>query len=153
MKRWICYVAALALLGVSPFHRLDISRLAPVETVWLGQQGGLVCIETDQGYFGSGEDVASALENLNATASAIVFLETADYVILESGMERCLIQAERIFRPSCMLCIADQMPDLKAATDFLQIHEPAVTLRQWNVQQCSLPRLIATDGRFAWQDG
>lgn len=148
MKRWIMYIVLLGMLGVS--DGMDISKLSPVETVWIAEQNGQILIQTDSGDFGVGDGLVSALENLNATASGVVFLETADYLIIEKGSEAQLVQAASVFRPSCMLCVAGKMPDLEAVTTFLRIHEPTVTLRQWNREQNPLPQLEEQDGRFQW---
>lgn len=146
MKRWIVYLAVLAMLGVA--DGMDISDLCPVETVWVARENGQIHIRTDAGDLGVGEDLRSAVENLNATAAGIAFLETADYLIIETGAEEILLQAGPVLRPSCMLCVAEKMPDLEAATAYLRIHEPVVTLRQWSKEQAPLPQLQEQDGRF-----
>ena len=153
MKRWILYGAALALLGISPFRGMDIGKLSPVETVWLAHQNGQVLIQTDAGDIGRGATVQEALANLQDSAAGIVFLETADYLIVQTGAQMLLSQEGDVFRPSCMVCLAERMPDLEQATEFLRTHEPGTTFRQWKAERSSLPLLQEKDGRFAWHDG
>lgn len=150
MKRWIIYAAALAMLGISPLQGMDIGQLSPVETVWLTEQDGQVYIQTDGGDFGRGTDVPEALEQMNDSASRIIFLETADYLIIEEGKEELLEQVFKVLRPTCMICKAEQMPDLRAATSYLRVHEPELTLRQWRIERSTLPQLQERDGRFVW---
>ena len=152
MRRWIICAAAAVLLMISPVRGMDISQLSPVQTVWVAVENGQVYLQTDGGEWGSGTDIASALENLNETAAGVVFLETADYLILQKGEEALLEQAPTIFRPSCMVCVADEMPDLEQATAFLRLHEPSITLRQWSVEGNLLQQLTGSDGRFAWDE-
>lgn len=153
MKRWLLYGAAIALLGLSPLQGVDLGKLIPVETVWLSEQNGQVYILTDAGDEGVGTDVQTALNNLQDTASGIVFLETADYVIVETGGEELLEQLHSVLRPSSMICTADKQPELEEATEFLGAHEPHLTLRQWRVERSALPQLQGEKGRFHWDDG
>lgn len=153
MKQWFLYAVALALVIWSPFGKMDIGRLSPVETVWMEQRGESVYLYTDAGEIGYGESVQEVLQNLKSGSPGIAFLETADYLILKAGNENLLEQLSEALRPSCMICTASQMPDLQNATAFLSAHEPNLTLRQWQVERCALPYLTEQEGRFAWRDG
>lgn len=150
MKRWIFYITTVALLAVTPFRGTDIGELAPVEVVWLTEKNGQVYLETDTGDMGWGADVRSALEDMKAAAPGSVFLETADYLIVEQGREVLLEQVYDVLRPSCMVCAAEKMPDMEAAASYLTAHEPQTTLRQRQVEQRSLSMLREQEGRFEW---
>ena len=150
MKRWLVYLAVLVLCGTSANRGTDIGELAPVEVVWLTEKAGQVYLETDTGDIGRGEDVPSALCNMKATASGNILLETADYLIVEQGRADLLAQVYDLLRPSCKVCVARSMPDLEKVAEFSTAHEPEVTLRQYQVEQCTLPVLGEQEGRFAW---
>ena len=150
MRRWIVYIAVVILFAVTPFRGTDIAKLAPVEVVWLTEKGGQVYLETDTGDMGRGADVRSALENMKAAAPGSVFLETADYLIVQQGREVLLVQTYDVLRPSCMVCTAEKMPDMEAAAAFLAAHEPQTTLRQWQVEGRRLSMLKEQEGRFEW---
>ena len=150
MKRWLVYLAVLVLCGTSANRGTDIGELAPVEVVWLTENAGQVCLKTDTGDIGRGEDVPSALCNMKATASGNILLETADYLIVELGKEDLLSQVYDLLRPSCKVCVARSMPDLEKVAVFFTAHEPEVTLRQYQVEQSILPVLGEQEGRFAW---
>ncbi len=155
MKRWILYAvvfAAVSAMGALPFHGTDIGELAPVETVWLSEKNGQVLLNTDTGDFGRGEDARSALEDMKSAAPGTVFLETADYLVVQSGQEHLLSQMYEILRPSCMVCRAEKMPDLEVATAFLSVHEPEVTLRRWRNDRENLPVLTEESGRYVWRE-
>ena len=152
MRRWIVYAAVLAVLAISPLQGMDIGTLSPARTVWLAEHNGQIYMQTDAGDFGVGADVQGALDDLNASASCQVFLETADYLIIEKGREVLLTQAVAVFRPACRICTADKMPDMESATDFLRVHKPVTTLRQWRVEKNQLQLLQEQNGRFCWDE-
>lgn len=148
MKRWLAYIAVLVLCGTSANRGTDIGELAPVEAVWLTEKAGQVYLETDTGDMGRGDDVQGALRDMKAAAPGNIFLETADYLIVEEGREDLLVQLVDILRPSCKVCVMQSMPDLEKATIYLNVHEPQVTLRQYQVAKCALPMLREQEGRF-----
>ena len=150
MKRWLAYLAVLVLCGISANRSTDIGELAPVEVVWLTEKAGQVYLETDTGDMGRGANVQGALSDMKAAAPGTIFLETADYLIVEWGREDVLVQVFDILRPSCKVCMAQSMPDLEKAVPFLNAHEPQVTLHQYKVEKCTLPMLEEQEGRFEW---
>lgn len=150
MKRWIVYIAVVILFATTPFRGTDIAKLAPVEVVWLTEKGGQVYLETDTGDTGRGANVREALEDMKAAAPGSIFLETADYLIVEQGREVLLEQTYDVLRPSCMVCTAEKMPDMEAVAAFLAAHEPQTTLRQWQVESQRLSVLKEQEGRFEW---
>ena len=152
MKRWLAYTAALILLAVFPLQGTDVGKLAPVEAVWLTEQNGQIYLQTDTGDVGRGEDVRSALQNMKATAYGTIFLDTADYLIVQEGKETLLQQVYDVLRPSCMVCSAAKIPDLERAVEFLAAHEPEITLRAYRVTQNSIPKLTEQEGRYKWFD-
>ncbi len=155
MKRWLLYliiIAVISFLGISPFQRTDIAQLAPVEVVWLSSEKGRLCLQTDTQDVGYGTDVQSALENMMQTTAGTIFLETADYLIIEQGQEQFLEQIYSVLRPSCMVCVAAQMPKLDAAAEFLRVHEPEVTLRQLRNEEGTIKHLVEKEGRFSWRE-
>lgn len=155
MKRWALYGATILgaiLLSASPFRGTDIAQLAPVEVVWLAEDDDQVFLMTDTGDWGRGKDVREALSALKASSPGTVFLDTADYLIVETNAEEFLNQVADILRPSCMLCRAGSMPDLQEAAAFLIAHESGVTLRQWQEERMKLPLLKEEERRLSWDE-
>lgn len=153
MKRRIGFViifAAISLLASTAFHGTDIAKLAPVETIWLSEREDEICLETDSGDMGRGESLAAALEDMKKTVPGTIFLDTADYLIVEAGKEHLIGQISSLLRPSCMICKAEEKPDMEAVTKFLSAHEPELTLRKHQVEQCVIPMLEQRNGRFFW---
>ena len=151
MKRWPLYLFALGVLGfleILPFQGTDVARLEPIEAVWLTSIDDTVYLETDTGDVGIGEDISEALEDMKNKAFGAVFIETADYLIIEQGKEELLSQAFPVFRPSCMVCVSAKKPDLMDCAEFLTVHESTATLRQLRAEKKELPELKQLQGRF-----
>lgn len=150
MKRWLVYLAVLVLCVTFSNRGTDIGELAPVEVVWLTEKDGQVHMETDTGDMGKGKDVQGALHDMKAAARGTIFLETADYLIVEQGRDDLLTQVYDVLRPSCKVCVARTMPDMEQIAPFLTAHEPQATLRQYQVEKRVLPILREQEGRFEW---
>jgi hypothetical protein len=142
--------AGIALLASTAFRGTDIARLAPVEVIWLSEREGEIFLETDTGDMGRGQSVQGALEDMIKTVPGTIFLDTADYLMVKEGNEHLIGQMFSLLRPSCMICKAEEKPDVKAAAKFLSAHEPDLTLRRYQVEQCEIPVLRERDGRFFW---
>lgn len=155
MKRWVLYIivyALAALLGGNLFQGTDVAKLSPVEAVWVSAKAGQVQIETDMGDVGVGSNAKQALENMKATAQGQVFLETADYLIVERGNEGLISQLQEILRPTCGVCVAAEKPDLQQAAEFLNAHEPDVTMKKLKSREVILPILENKGGRLELVD-
>lgn len=130
MKKRACLIAALAALLVLPrlpHPARDVSRLLPVQTVYLYIEEGLLRIETDTGDSGSGADLTEAAESLRSNASGEIFLDTAEFLILHPDVP----VTEEFYahlRPGCRIVYTTERPDLAEATQYLAVHKPAKTL-------------------------
>jgi len=151
LKKWIVYVLALAAIPVLSFGGLggeDVGKLSPVQAVMVNTEKDGLRILTDGGQGGWGKDVTSAMEDLNATSSARVFLDTADYLLLEPGTEIWLPKLQQYLRPSCSVCYVSVTVDPAEAATYLQLHQPKLTLTQYEAGQRGLPTLIYNEGRM-----
>ena len=149
MKRWWIYIIlymAVGILDLPAFQDTDIAMLSPVQVVWAEITQGSVCLVTDGDDVGTGATVIEALEDMKATAAGTVFLDTADYLIVKGGSEELLEQVAGVLRPSCKVCVADAMPKLKAAAEYLSVHEPSVKLKDYKEKR--LPFLLERAGRL-----
>ena len=85
--RAIAYIMILTLMLMAPVTRLDISKLEPVEAVAVTIEEGNVRLETDTGSVGRGKTVSQALEDLKTNATLIIYLDTAQYLLVGDGTE------------------------------------------------------------------
>ncbi len=151
MKKWLGYlavIAAVAFLSGKGSAGTDIGTLQPVQAVMVTAQGSQILIETDTGDMGLGETVDAAIGNMKATSAYEIFLDTADYLLIEDGCIPLLSELDAHLRPSCSVCLLAGEPDLEAVGQFLQTHKPEVTLRRYLAGQTALPTLRTQQGRM-----
>lgn len=151
MRRWIMYGIAFAVavvLDLSPFRGTDVGKLLPVETVRICRENGKILLQTDTGDAGKGADISEALLDLKATTAGNVFLETADYLLVQLGCEEMLPELAGILRPSCGVCVEVGEAELEKVAKFFAAHEPQVTLQDWRSEKVHLPILVVKEGRM-----
>ena len=151
MKKWLFCVLVLATIPVLSFGGFggeDVGKLSPAQVVAVMAEDDRVQVLTDTGELGIGEDIRKAIGNMNETAPARVFLDTADYLLIKPGAEPWLPELQQYLRPSCNLCYVTAEVDLKQAGEYLQIHEPKLTMTQYKAGERRLPYLISDEGRL-----
>lgn len=137
MKKWLYLMVALAAVGILsrlPHPARDIAKLEPVRAVYIYMDAGRLSIETDTGDSGSGRNLTEATEDLRAKADGEIFLDTAEFLILDPAVP---IGEDfyTLLRPSCKVAFFASPPDLTAAADYLAIHTPKITLARLRAQQ------------------
>lgn len=151
MRRWLLYgiaFGAAILLDLSPFRGTDVGKLLPVEVVRISRENGEILLQTDTGDTGKGTDINEALLELQATTAGNVFLETADYLLIQPGCEEMLGALAGILRPSCSICVEVGEAELEKVAKFFAAHEPQVTLQKWRSGKAHLPMLVVKEGRM-----
>ena len=144
MRRWVLYCAvfvAAAIFRFPGFYGTDVGKLLPVEAVRVSIENGQILLETDTADTGYGLDVEAALQNLKETTVGNVFLETADYLIIQPGCENLLTELQKHLRPSCGICMETQRINPEKAAVYLRVHEPQLTLGQWQGGKGRIPVL------------
>ena len=130
MKKWLYPAAVLiaaAILSRLPHPAVDIARLDPVRSVYLYMDGAELTIETDSGDSGSGPDLEGAYAALRANADREIFLDTADYLILDPDIP--ITEAfYAVLRPTTQVVYSNKKPNLKTISDYLTIHPPETPL-------------------------
>ena len=123
MRRGIWYGLLLALALATPVERTDLGKMKPVEVIELGYSGGVVSLRTDAEDVGTGETVQQALEDLKATADGIIYLDTAQYLLITPAGEEHLPELASQLRPSVRIYSVREQLDLHKAAAFLRVHE------------------------------
>jgi len=85
--RILLYVVILAAMFFAPVDRLDIAKLEPVEAVAVYMEDGLITLQTDGEDIGRGTTAQEALADLKENALAVIYLDTADYLLIGEGAE------------------------------------------------------------------
>ena len=147
MKRIALYVLILALVWVIPVERTDVAKLSPIEVIAVYQTPDGVELQADTGDIGAGADAMSALENMRQTSPAIIYLDTAEYLLIGQGAEQATEELRKELKASLKLCSVNGNVDLLKAAKYLDVHGQLPTLRSWN-QENSLPILTVKNGKM-----
>ncbi len=151
MKRWLWYavlIGAVALLGGERSAGMDVAKLQPIQTVRVTCENSLVVIETDTGDMGAGDSIKDALSNMKETASAEIFLDTAEYLLVSENCEDLIPALMNYLRPSCCLCFETGEGKLETVGAFLEIHDPKATLKDYRAGEREIPTLVTEEGRM-----
>lgn len=148
MRRWIVYALVMALvLLISPVPKNDVGELKPVELLYVHYgDAGKLWVETDTGDRGMGETLEEALGDLKATASGVIFLDTADYLILHKNAAFLLPQLWKVLRPATQVCLGNGIGEDTPA--FLAAHKPGVTLNDIRSGAWAMPTLTRIEERY-----
>lgn len=133
MRRWLYVIVILAMLVV-PTQSIEIGRLQPVEVVMISVSDGVVRIETDTGNTGTGSDLKTAYEQMKAQASAEIFMDTADYLILTGDAAVPKEDLMAYLDPKIRVCTGSGVLDIGGAAAYLSVHKPVTRLRELNEQ-------------------
>ena len=127
-RRIVLYIVSLALLLMGG-RGMDIGRLRPVEVVQLYEKAGLVFLKTDTGDVGWGLTVDQAVKKLKETTPGEVYLDTADYLLLEEGTEEYLPVLKAYLKGGTRVAHAMEDVDLEEAAAYLRMHRPLERLK------------------------
>lgn len=147
--KWYLLIGLILLIilcGWLPFEGMDVATLEPVQVLYVALDGE-VRVETEGQYYGSGTTVAEAVEDLKTTAAGHVLLRTIDYLILEKDSLELLPALYPYLRLGCMICVAEEKPDLETVGEYLRCHDPNVTVLDVRAGGSKIPRLLAEEGR------
>lgn len=149
MKRWIGLLAAAAIAVVLPTgHGTDVAKLSPVEVVYIYMEEGKVCVQADTGDLGTGYSWQGALEDMQLTSSAEVFLETAEYILVTEQTRQWIPELAGIFRPSAKLLLVTGEVEVTDLLPFLRAQTMNGDLKDFLVGKTTLPKLMIALGRY-----
>ena len=124
------YAAIGALLLAAPVEKLDVAKLEPVEVVYMYQESGQTVLQTDTHAKGKGEDALSALLDLRENTAGVVYLDTAQYLLVAPDtLAQIPVLAPQLQR-KVKLCMAENIA-LEDAANYLDVHGDLPCLRQW----------------------
>ncbi len=83
----LLYVLLIALSLLAPVQRLDVAKLQPVEAVAVYVKEGEVVLLTDTEDTGRGETAMEALADMKENTIGIIYLDTAEYLLVAPGAE------------------------------------------------------------------
>ena len=146
MKRIPIYIILIALVFIAPVRRVDVGTLEPVEIIAVSKESGLTLVRTDTDDVGIGKSIEQALEDLKQTATGVVYLDTAEFLLLAKGCEAEGQQLKKWLADSVRVCATQGELDLKAAVKYLRAHGMFPKLSQWKLNE-KLP-VLTSDNFF-----
>lgn len=129
--RILLYIVILLLLFMAPVQRLDVAQLEPVQTVAVSVQSGQVMIETDTGQQGSGETVADAVDKLEKATPGVIYLDTAQYLLITEDALFCAEELRPYLRSSTKVCLWDGKSSVNGAALYLRVRTNLTPFHQW----------------------
>ena len=132
-KLWIGFLAAASAVCFWMLAKTgtDAAKLLPARVLVIEERDGAVRVSSDNGAAGSGETLAAALQQMERSAEGVLFLDTAEHIVLLQSAGALLPAAAQQpqFRPAAKLYLA-RLPELHAAeaVEFLQAHPGTLTL-------------------------
>ena len=131
MRKILLYILFLSAALILPQKDVDVGKLIPVELIQLDRKENLIVLSTDAGISGIGESVEAAAENMHDTTAGVVFLDTADFLVVAESAKQDIETIKEYLKPSVRLCALNAGVDLKEAAAFLGVHKPHCRLRDW----------------------
>ena len=127
--RKLLYGVILVALLFAPVQRLDVARLEPVQTVALYMEEKQLVLETDTGNKGKGKDLTEAINDLEEKTPGVIYLDTAQYLLVTEETEALLYSLDGYLRQSIKVSKWDGKSSVKSAAQYLRIREDLHTLR------------------------
>ena len=147
MKTAMIYIVILATALLSPVQKTDVAQLRPIEVVYVCKDADAVILKTDTEDVGIGVDVISALEDMKRTSPAVIYLDTARYLVIGTGAQEDAKELQGILKGSVELCMAEGEPDLELVADYLPAHGKMPRFSEWNEGE-NLPVLRIENDRI-----
>ena len=129
--RKVLYGVILGLLFLAPVQQLDVAKLMPTHAVAMYLEGADVVLETDASYVGRGETPLAALEDLKKTVPAVIYLDTAEYLLVAEDAVSHVDQLRQVLKPSVKVCVCQAAGRVKEAVKYLEVHSNLPKLSQW----------------------
>ena len=140
MRRIILYIGILALVVAAPVKPMDIEKLRPVQIVSVYKESNWTVIETDTEDKGIGGTARQALQNMKDTSNGVIYLDTAEYLLVTKQTEEATRELIAELKPSVRMCMTTGVEDLKQAVLYLKAHGGLPKLKAW-VKGAELPVL------------
>ncbi len=127
----ILYIIIILLMLAAPVTPLDVAKLQPVQTVAVYVYEDAVFLETDTGILGKGENVVEALNDLEKATPGVIYLDTAEYLLVTEQTSELVSTLFRYLHPSVKVSLWDEKGAVKDAAKYLSVRVDLPELRQW----------------------
>lgn len=146
MKRVILYIVILAVLFWLPVQRADVGQLRPVQLISFYLENDTFVLATDTGDIGSGRTVSEAFENLKQTTPAVIYLDTAEFLLVTPDALTYLSQLDGYVKQNVKLCLQETPLNPQKAAQYLAVQKHLPKIQQYAGEK--LPALRSTGERL-----
>lgn len=144
--KYLAYIFLLAAVCLVPVKGTDVGRLIPMEVIAVSEDKGTITVRTDTGNIGSGNTIENAFRDLEQTASGEIYLDTAEYLLLEPGTEDHIRALRSLLKGDVRVCGAPEGIELEGAAKYLTVHKPQTDLE--SSDEGMIPFLTEENGRY-----
>lgn len=130
MRKIICILIIAALCFV-PLKRVDIAKLRPIQAVAMYMEDQQIVLETDTGDQGRGKRVLDALQNLKEKTAAVVYLDTADFLLVAENAISHVGELAQNIKQSVKVCVCEAAGRVKEVAQYLEVHGNLPKLKDW----------------------
>lgn len=130
--RMVIYIVILAILFFVPLERVDVAKLLPIEAVAVYMDGEDVVFETDTEHKGKGTDVTKAIVNLKESTPAVVYLDTAEFLMVSEEALPEINALRSHLKPSVKLFVGDAREKVKETAKYLEVHGSLPKLKDYD---------------------
>lgn len=144
MRKMMLCIAAIAMtgfVGLLPFTGTDVGKLHPVEVLAVSVSDEQITVETDTGLEGTGKSLKAAIEDLKQTSAGKIFLETANYLLVNEDGISLLPELFALLRPACQVYISAGSGKMDKVSKYLESHPSDVTLLRYMQGMENIPKL------------
>ena len=131
MKRIIIYIILSAVAFIAPVNRINVENLQPVEVIAIYSKDGMITVTTDADDFGSGKTISAAIENMKETATAVIYLDTAQYLLIDEQIRLQIGELRKYLKESVKVSLISGRLNLELASKYLETHGGYVKLKHW----------------------
>ena len=142
----LVYLSILAAVLLYPVKGRDVGKLIPVEVVAVSESDGRITVVADTGDRGWGRTLEEALAEMKAKAAGYIYLDTAEYLILETGMDKIPALREYL-KGNVKVCHGREGIPLEGIADYLSAHEPRMRLEEVGGDR-EIPEILEQNGKY-----
>lgn len=129
--RKVLYAALVIPLFFVPLNRVNVADLLPIEAVAVYMDGNQVVLETDTEHKGTGENAEKALVALKGNTPAVVYLDTAEYLLVAPDAVEAVDSLRPHLKATVKVCVCEAAGKVKDAAKYLEIHRDLPCLKTW----------------------
>ena len=133
--RGVIYALILASLLFVPLDRVRISQMLPVGAVAVREEAGKIVVETDCEVMGTGNSVAAAVEDLKRNTPAIVYLDTAKYLLISDDALGYIGEVREYLKPSVKVCVSEEYGNIADYVRYLDVHGELPELKDMSYEK------------------